>query len=135
MSDELETDKEKLESTTITFRIKAREKEAMQIVANEVANGNITKLIKFAVDHYIADQYGSLEYIRERGNDLHKYYRDMMRNLAQSEDPAVIEAKWEEVKPRTMMMFVQEFERRMKQLQDELNMKLEHLLSYHIQFY
>ena len=62
---------------------------------------------------------------------MDKYFRDMFANLAQSDDPAVIEAKLEEVKPKTMMMFVQEFERRMKQLQDELNMKLEHLMAYH----
>jgi len=134
MSKEMETDKQKLESTTITFRIKAKDKEAMQLVANEAAKGNITKLIKIAINDYIAEKYGSFEAIRERGIDMHKYYRDMMKNLAQSEDPAVIQAKWEEVKPRTVMMIVQDFDKRMKQLQDEFKMKIEYFLNYHIKF-
>ncbi len=134
MSKDLEMDKKNMESTTITFRIKARDKEAMQFVANETAKGNITKFIKIAINDYIADKYGSFEYIRESGKDFHKYYRDMMKNLAQSEDPAVIQAKWEEVKPRTVMMIVQDFEKRMKQLQDEFKMKIEYFLNYRIKF-
>ena len=50
MSEEMKGEKEDPDSTTITFRIKSRDKEIWQQYADKISHGNITKLIRMGVD-------------------------------------------------------------------------------------
>ncbi len=130
----LDYEKNEQESTTITFRIKPKDKDAWQYVAEQVSQGNITRLIKRAVDTYITDRFGPVAAIREKGKNPHKYLGNLVRNLTQSNDPAVLRSKWDEMRLKLAMACIDGHQARIKRLQDELKAEIEGILMYRVEF-
>ena len=58
-------------STTISIRIKAKEKQLWQNIANQVSGGNITKIIKKAMNDYIST-LPNAEYVGCYGYQMNK---------------------------------------------------------------
>ena len=123
--------KEDPESTTITFRIKVKDKEEIQQLAKDFAEGNLTKFIKRAVKSF---KRQNEEAILQKRDFWNKDVIEMVKKQANSDDPAVIQAKLEEAKPRLMMQRISEFEEQMRHLQKEFKDGMDALIHWKLKF-
>ena len=120
-------------STTITFRISKKEKQSWQSIANARADGNITKLIKKAMHHYLAvDILDFWANVQKNRSTIDANYLDLMRNQAHSDDSQIIQATWNDQRPKLMKLIVDEYERVMKELTEKFNKALDNFMNYNL---
>ncbi len=133
MGEEIDNEKDDLASTTITFRIRAKEKEDWQFAADTFAQGNISKFIKRSVSRYMHERIGPVTLLRKGGGNVDKYFRELFQKVTGSTDPAILQAKWDEERPKMVMSCVQQLEEQLQRAQEQFKTDLGYILSYHLQ--